>query len=112
MTWTILTHRMVSSQLLRYSTSFLISQFSTLNHEQVLEASRMCSYVHPTSELTGERTCIMLRGLDSATDGELDWTAEFVKGDYLVHLILRLLSGRFWETILDVTKFLQGQVMN
>ena len=27
---------------------------------------------HPTSELTGERTCIMLRGLDSATDGELD----------------------------------------
>ena len=72
----------------------------------------MCSYVHPTSELTGERTCIMLRGLGSATDGELDWTAEFVKGDYLVHLILRLLSGRFWETILDVTKFLQGQVMN
>ena len=49
---------------------------------------------HPTSELTGERTCIMLRGLDSATDGELDWTAEFVKGDYLIHLILRLLSGR------------------
>ena len=67
---------------------------------------------HPTSELTGERTCIMLRGLDSATDGELDWTAEFVKGDYLIHLILRLLSGRCWETILDVTMFLQGQVMN
>ena len=69
---------------------------------------------HPTSELTGERTCIMRRGLDSTTDGELDWTAEFVKGDYdyLIHLILRLLSGRFWETILDVAKFLQGQVMN
>ena len=47
---------------------------------------------HPTSELTGERTCIMLRGLDSATDGELDWTAEFVKGDYLIHLILCLVD--------------------
>ena len=96
------------------STSFLISQFSILNHGRVLEASGICSlYIrHPTSELTGERTCTMLRGLDSTTDGELDWTAEFVIGDYLIYLILRLLSGRFWETILDVTKFLQGQVMN
>ena len=32
-----------------------------------------------TSEVTGEHTCVILRGLNSATDSELDWMAEFAK---------------------------------
>ena len=43
-----------------------------------------------TSELTGEHTCVILRRLNSATDSELDWMAEFAKGDYLIYLSFRL----------------------
>ncbi len=32
------------------------------------------------SELTGEHTCVMVRGLNSSTESELDWLAEFAKG--------------------------------
>lgn len=33
-----------------------------------------------TSELTGEHSCIMVRGLNSSTESELEWLAEFAKG--------------------------------
>lgn len=34
------------------------------------------------SELTGEHTCVMVRGLNSSVDGELEWLGEFAKGTY------------------------------
>ena len=33
-----------------------------------------------TSELTGEHTCVMVRGLNSSTESELEWLEEFAKG--------------------------------
>jgi N-acetyltransferase 10 len=33
-----------------------------------------------TSELTGEHTCVMVRGLNSSGEGELGWMGEFGKG--------------------------------
>lgn len=35
-----------------------------------------------TSELTGEHTCVMVRGLNSSTEDELQWLGEFAKGKY------------------------------
>ena len=35
-----------------------------------------------TSELTGEHTCVMVRGLNSSGEGELEWMGEFAKGWY------------------------------
>ena len=32
------------------------------------------------SELTGEHTCVMVRGLNSSSEGELEWLGEFSKG--------------------------------
>ena len=32
------------------------------------------------SELTGEHTCVMVRGLNTSTDDELQWLGEFAKG--------------------------------
>lgn len=38
-------------------------------------------YVRQTqSELTGEHTCVMARGLNTSTDSELEWLGEFAKG--------------------------------
>lgn len=38
-------------------------------------------YVRQTqSELTGEHTCVMVRGLNSLADSELEWLSEFAKG--------------------------------
>ena len=36
-----------------------------------------------TSELTGEHTCVMVRGLNTSTDDELQWLGEFAKGSSL-----------------------------
>ena len=33
-----------------------------------------------TSELTGEHSCIMVRGLNSSAESELEWMSEFAKG--------------------------------
>lgn len=33
-----------------------------------------------TNELTGEHSCVMVRGLNSSTESELEWLAEFAKG--------------------------------
>ncbi|KAF9447020.1 DUF699-domain-containing protein [Macrolepiota fuliginosa MF-IS2] len=45
------------------------------------------------SELTGEHTCVMVRGLNSSTDSELEWLGEFTK-DFRKRF-LSLLSYRF-----------------
>lgn len=34
------------------------------------------------SELTGEHSCVMVRGLNSAGEGDLGWLGEFAKGTY------------------------------
>lgn len=47
-------------------------------------------YIRQTqSELTGEHTCVMVRGLNSSTDSELEWLGEFAKGlcDCNPHLV-------------------------
>ena len=41
------------------------------------------------SELTGEHTCVMVRGLNTSTDDELQWLGEFAKGpcsDFLLRV--------------------------
>ncbi|KAG9220365.1 hypothetical protein CCMSSC00406_0006630 [Pleurotus cornucopiae] len=53
-------------------------------------------YVRQTaSELTGEHTCVMVRGLNSSTEGELEWLTEFTK-DFR-RRFLSLLSFKFRE---------------
>ncbi|KAI0826817.1 DUF699-domain-containing protein [Trametes gibbosa] len=47
------------------------------------------------SELTGEHTCVMVRGLNSSSDGELEWLGEFTK-DFR-RRFLSLLSFKFRE---------------
>ncbi|KAH9889948.1 DUF699-domain-containing protein [Cubamyces lactineus] len=47
------------------------------------------------SELTGEHTCVMVRGLNSSTESELEWLAEFAK-DFR-RRFLSLLSFKFRE---------------
>ena len=38
-------------------------------------------YVRQTaSDLTGEHTCVMVRGLNSSPQEELEWLGEFAKG--------------------------------
>lgn len=37
------------------------------------------------SELTGEHTCVMIRGLNSSTEGDLEWLGEFAKGELYFH---------------------------
>lgn len=36
-----------------------------------------------TSELTGEHTCVMVRGLNSSNERDLEWLGEFAKGTTL-----------------------------
>lgn len=38
------------------------------------------------SELTGEHTCVMVRGLNSSTESELEWLGEFAKGVWTLSL--------------------------
>jgi hypothetical protein len=58
-----------------------------------------------TSELTGEHTCVMIRGLNSSTDEELQWVGEFAKGkNNVVKMGLYVVTdrgcvGRFPKTI-------------
>ncbi|KAI9058108.1 DUF699-domain-containing protein [Trametes sanguinea] len=47
------------------------------------------------SELTGEHTCVMVRGLNSSTESELEWLSEFAK-DFRRRFIT-LLSFKFRE---------------
>ncbi|TFK42880.1 GNAT acetyltransferase 2-domain-containing protein [Crucibulum laeve] len=53
-------------------------------------------YIRQTqSELTGEHSCVMVRGLNSSTDSELEWLSEFAK-DFRKRF-LSLLSFKFRE---------------
>ncbi|KAH6867661.1 N-acetyltransferase 10 [Coprinopsis sp. MPI-PUGE-AT-0042] len=53
-------------------------------------------YVRQTaSELTGEHTCVMVRGLNASAEGELEWLGEFAK-DFRRRFI-SLLSYKFRE---------------
>ena len=68
----------VSYGLTSYFASFLMSQFSMSRFWKRAIPFPLHTR-HPTSELTGEYTCVILLWLNSATDGELDWMAEFAK---------------------------------
>ena len=41
-----------------------------------------------TSELTGEHACVMVRGLNSSVESELDWLGEFAQGWFDIHISL------------------------
>jgi N-acetyltransferase 10 len=46
-------------------------------------------YVRQTSnDITGEHTCVMLRGLNNTPTDKLDWLAAFAKGEFGALLIL------------------------
>ena len=66
----------VSYGLTSISSVFRLSQFSM---SRFRKRAIPLHIRHPTSELTGEYTCVILLWLNSATDGELDWMAEFAE---------------------------------
>ena len=41
-----------------------------------------------TSELTGEHTCVMVRGLNSSVESELEWLREFVRGRFVFVFVI------------------------
>lgn len=41
-----------------------------------------------TSELTGEHACVMVRGLNSSVESELEWLGEFAQGSSICSLVL------------------------
>ena len=60
------------------------------------------------SELTGEHTCVMVRGLNSSAESDLEWLGEFAKGksDFTNKDIdTTTLCGRFQTTLPLVTLF-------
>lgn len=44
-----------------------------------------------TSELTGEHTCVMVRGLNNSVESEMGWLHEFTKGIFHPFILWRLL---------------------
>ncbi|KAK7677713.1 hypothetical protein QCA50_019265 [Cerrena zonata] len=67
---------------------------------QLLRFWKRAAYVplylrQTASELTGEHTCVMVRGLNSSTEAELEWLGEFAK-DFR-RRFLSLLSFKFRE---------------
>lgn len=39
-----------------------------------------------TSELTGEHTCVMVRGSNASVESELEWLQEFAKGMFIIFI--------------------------
>jgi tRNA(Met) C34 N-acetyltransferase TmcA len=39
------------------------------------------------SELTGEHTCVMVRGLNSSVESEVGWLQEFTKGKFQLFIL-------------------------
>ena len=81
-TWTILVYRTFSH--LNFFVILLLSSCHNLAYWTISRFGKRAGYVplyiwQTTSELTGEHTCVILHGLNSATDSELDWMAEFAK---------------------------------
>lgn len=60
-------------------------------------------YIRQTqSELTGEHTIVMVRGLRSSTDEELGWLGEFSKGrfiHYYAALVIMVSSDRLPKAV-------------
>ena len=48
-----------------------------------------------TSELTGEHSCVMVRGLNSSQESDLEWLAEFAKGTLENSVVTRLPENEF-----------------
>ena len=74
----------LTPQLLRYVPDLFerLGRHSPSNpHRFWKRAGYVPLYLRQTqSELTGEHTCVMLRGLNSSTESELEWLSEFAKG--------------------------------
>ncbi|KAG7091927.1 hypothetical protein E1B28_008319 [Marasmius oreades] len=51
---------------------------------------------HTTSDLTGEHTCVMVRGLNSTPEGELEWLGEFAV-DFRTRFLTLLAFPKFRE---------------
>ena len=77
----------LTPQLLRY---YLILHWITslLTKKRSFRFWKRAGYVplyvrQTTSELTGEHTCVMVRGLNTSVESELEWLREFVRGKYV-----------------------------
>ena len=58
--------------------------FSNVTNRFWKRAGYVPLYIRQTqSELTGEHTIVMVRGLQSSTNEELGWLGEFSKGRFL-----------------------------
>jgi N-acetyltransferase 10 len=74
----------LTPQLLRY-VSFLPHEHAYTYLLHVSRFWKRAGYVplyvrQTTSELTGEHTCVMVRGLNSSVPSEMGWLHEFAKG--------------------------------
>lgn len=60
-----------------------------------------------TSELTGEHTCVMVRGLNSSSEGELEWLGEFAQGmcPICIHLLAETISLDFRRRFLSLLSY-------
>jgi N-acetyltransferase 10 len=54
------------------------------------------------SELTGEHTCVMVRGLNSSAESDLEWLGEFAKGELDIHK-RGYQSNCGWQTLDDAS---------
>jgi N-acetyltransferase 10 len=71
----------LTSQLLRFAVSLFVSIFSLIVYRFWKRAGYAPLYIRQTqSELTGEHTMVMVRGLQSSANEELGWLGEFSKG--------------------------------
>lgn len=75
----------LTSQLLRFCLSLIdISTFPDIIYRFWKRAGYVPLYIRQTqSELTGEHTIVMVRGLRSSTHEEIGWLGEFSKGRFL-----------------------------
>jgi tRNA(Met) C34 N-acetyltransferase TmcA len=63
----------------------LMISFHTLIHLCAVRFWKRAGYVplyirQTTGELTGEHACVMVRGLSSSVESELEWLGEFAQG--------------------------------
>jgi N-acetyltransferase 10 len=74
----------LTSQLLRFALSAFRSTFPHVIHRFWKRGGYVPLYIRQTqSELTGEHTIVMVRGLKSSTDEELGWLGELSNGGFL-----------------------------
>jgi N-acetyltransferase 10 len=79
----------LTSSLLRWDSclSIIFIKDSRCTDKPMIRFWKRAGYVplylrQTTSELTGEHTCVMVRGLNNSVESEMGWLHEFTKGEF------------------------------